>query len=169
VIRLAIAGLLSVAGGLTALLTWELGVFSATGPVIALRPSQAAATQPVAAADHSTEWTATILARPLLSPDRRPPAETEANAGNGMSNGLPRLSGVVVGPFGRSAIFAADGDKPVVALEGGRVGAWTVRSIAGGTVEVTGPGGARTLHPSFQSSPAGAPPSAQRVGLSLAR
>lgn len=171
-IRLAIAGLLSVAGGLTALLAWELGAFSATEPAIAPRPGVAAAAQPITAPDHSSEWTATILARPLLSPDRRPPSETEAIAGNGTPQGLPRLSGVLVGPFGRSAIFAAEGDKPVVALEGSRVGAWTVRSIAGGTVEVIGPGGARTLHPSFQSSPAapaGAPPSAQRIGLSLVR
>ena len=57
--------------------------------------------------------------------------------GAGMPQGLPRLAGVVVGPFGRSAIFAVEGSKPVVATEGSHVGAWLVRSIAGGTVEVT--------------------------------
>jgi hypothetical protein len=89
-----------------------------------------------------------------------------------MPQELPRLAGVVVGPFGRSAIFAVDGSKPVVATEGSHVGAWFVRSIAGGTVEVTGPGGTLTLHPSFQSSPAApidVPPTAQHVGFSLPR
>jgi len=172
VIRLAIAGLLSVTCGLMAVLAWEVGMFSAAEPAIESRPGVPAAANSVAAADHSSEWVATILARPPLSPDRRPPSEVQATAGSATPEGLPRLSGVLVGPFGRSAIFAAEGHKPVVVPEGGRIGGWTVRSIEGGTVEVTGPGGARTLHPSFQSSPAApieAPPAARRVGLSQPR
>ncbi len=68
------------------------------------------------------------------------------------------LGGVLVGPSGRSDIFAADGRKPLVVAVGGHIDAWTVRSIEADAVEVSGPGGAGTLHPSF-ASPSGASPS----------
>jgi hypothetical protein len=87
---------------------------------------------------------------------------------------------VLVGPFGRSAIFAADGAadgaaegaRLLVVSEGGRVNAWTVRRIAAGEVQMVGPGGDRIVHPSFPPSPGGpARPAApgQRIGLSPAR
>jgi hypothetical protein len=120
--------------------------------------------------NHESEWVATILARPLFSPDRRPPSEGSAAAGNPIPDDLPRLAGVIVGPFDRSAIFAIDGGKPVVLREGGRLNAWTVRLIRAGEVEVEGPGGTRTVHPSFQSSseaPNDAASRGQRTGLSL--
>ncbi len=186
-IRLSIGGLLLVSCGLLALIAWELGLSSATEPTIAARPHVVVASRPVTVADHTDEWVATILDRPLFSPDRRPPSETQATKGAAPLAGLPRLSAVLVGPFGRSAIFAAEGQKPMVVLEGSRVGAWTVRSIEDGAVEVIGPGGPRTLHPSFESSPSSAtqwtpmpgapiqaapmeaPPTARRVGLALPR
>ena len=52
-------------------------------------------------------WVGTILARPLFSPSRRP-AATAAAAGPG---GLPRLAGVIVGPEGKTVIFAAAGGR----------------------------------------------------------
>jgi hypothetical protein len=116
---------------------------------------------------------ATILTRPLLSPDRRPPrGAVAAVPGERPADALPRLSGVLVGPFGRSAIFATDGARPIVVGEGGRVDAWTVRRIEVEGVEVAGPGGVRTVHPSFP--PSGGEPNrpaapGQRIGLSLAR
>ena len=181
-IRLSIAGLLLVSCGFLALIAWELGVSSAPEPTSAARPRAVAASHPVTVADHTDEWVATILARPLFSPDRRPPSETQVATGAAPLAGLPRLSAVLVGPFGRSAIFAAEGQRPMVVLEGNRVGAWTVRSIEDGAVEVIGPGGPRTPHPSFQSSPSAptqgvplpaspmeAPPTARRVGLALPR
>jgi hypothetical protein len=92
------------------------------------------------------------VAPPLFSPDRRPAADAASVAGSSLP-GLPRLAGILVGPFGRSAIFAADGSKPIVVQEGGRVGAYTVRSIEMTQVRIVGPDGAQVLNPSFDQAP----------------
>jgi hypothetical protein len=169
--RLATTGLLAIACGLTAVVAWEVGAFAPPANVALPPPRVAAATaQPITPPNHEGEWVATVLARPLFSPDRRPPSEGSVAVGDPIPDGLPRLAGVMVGPFGRSAIFAVDGEKPLVLREGGRVNAWTVRLIRAGEVEVEGPGGTRTVRPSFQSSPE-APNEkgsfGQRTGLSL--
>jgi hypothetical protein len=168
--RLATTGLLAIVCGLTAVLTWEVGIFTPPAS-LALPPTRVAATaaKPITRPSHESEWLATVLARPLFSPDRRPPSESSVVEGNPIPDGLPRLAGVMVGPFGRSAIFAIDGGTPVVLREGGRVNAWTVRLIRAGEVELEGPGGTRTVHPSFQSSPEAPndqPSFGQRTGLS---
>jgi hypothetical protein len=78
----------------------------------------------------------------------------------------------MVGPFGRSAIFALDGASPVVLAEGGRINVWTVHRIDAAAVEVVGPRGTRTLRPSFRTAlvaQGAPPPSGQRIGLSLSR
>jgi hypothetical protein len=114
-----------------------------------------------------------ILARPLFSPDRRPPPPAPGGpAATATVSGLPRLAGVLVGPFGRSAIFApASGGKPVTAAEGARLGAYTVQSIEIGQVTVQGPNGVQVLHPSFdpnaprpETPPAVPPPAAPARG-----
>jgi hypothetical protein len=174
--RATLAVLLVAAAGLAATLAWELGAFAPRDALIAPRPRAAAATAPPEAApDHTREWIAAILARPVFSPDRRPAADIASTPGVRLPEALPRLSGVLVGPFGRSAIFAVDGRKPLVVDEGGRIDAWTVGTIEADTVQVSGPGGARTLHPSFASppasaaDPAGATMPRQRIGLSSAQ
>jgi len=92
--------------------------------------------------DHTDSWVATGLARPLFSRDRRPtPVLAKAGGGPAMVS-LPRLTGIVVGPFGRTAIFAGtDGAKPIAVTEGNTLGAYTVQSIGSGVVTVTGPQG----------------------------
>ena len=159
-IRLATAGLVLAAFALAVTVAWEIGAFAPAEHATAPRPlASAAAVVATVPPDHTSDWVRTILARPLFSPDRRPPAQGSVIAGD-TSVGLPRLSGVLVGPFGRTAIFASDGDKPLVVGEGGQVAQWTVRVIQAGSVEVVGPGGARTLRPSFGTmSAAGTPPS----------
>jgi hypothetical protein len=173
VIRLAAIGLAAAACLPAVTLAWELGAFSTAEHIILPHPRPVAAAPPAALPDHTDEWVAAILSRPLFSPDRRPPSEASAVAASSqMPEGLPRLAGVIISPFGRSAIFANEGGKPVVVTEGGRVNAWIVRAIDIGTVQVSGPEGARELHPSFESAPAtqAAPtPPRQRIGLSLAR
>ncbi len=166
--RATLAILLVAGAGLAATLAWELGALAPTPVLVAPRPRAAvAAAPPEAAPDHTSEWVAAILARPVFSPDRRPASAVASAPGERLPEGLPRLAGVLVGPFGRSAIFAADGRKPLVVGEGGHIDAWTVRTIAADTVQVSGPGGARTLHPSFASStarPEGAAMPPRRVG-----
>jgi len=91
--------------------------------------------------DRTDNWLATALARPLFSRDRRP-TDAEPNTGAGPTLGLPRLTGVVIGPFGQRAIFAAtDGGRPTVLSVGKTLGAYTVEKIEPGGVTVSGPEG----------------------------
>jgi hypothetical protein len=70
--------------------------------------------------------------------------------------GLPRLAGVIVGPEGKTVIFAAaGGGAPILAHEGGQVGAYQVQSIGAGEVTVRGPEGVRVLRPAFVSAASG--------------
>ncbi len=152
-IRLVIGGLSVIACGLAVILAWEVGAFApAAGPIASPRRAAAVAAPEAVVPDHTNEWVASILARPLFSPDRRPPADGSVVAGAELAS-LPRLSGVLVGPFGRSAIFAPDGGKPLIVVEGGRVAAWTVQAIRANAVEVVGPDGKRMLQPSFGNMP----------------
>lgn len=100
------------------------------------------------------EWITQSLARPLFSPDRRPAPDA---AGAGLS-GPPRLTGIMITPGGRSAIFAA-GERQLVVQLGGAIGAFTVQEIAEQQVLLSGPGGPLMLRPSF--SPDGAPSGAR--------
>lgn len=162
--------LLGVIAGLASALAAELGAFRpADTPPPPAPPPLSAAPTAVAPPNHVGQWVATILARPLFDPARRPPATESGPA----IAGLPRLAGVLVGPFGRSAIFAADDGKPLVVEEGGHVRAWTVRRISADAVEITGPAGPRLLRPAFRTAPAeraNTPATAgQRIGWSLPR
>lgn len=169
--RLVSFGLLIGAVALSAMLAWEVGAFVPAQPPVAAPPrvSVAASTVPAVAPDRTSDWVNAILARPLFSPDRRPAAAAAVGSATAVS-GLPRLSGVLVGPFGRRAIFAADGSKPMVVGEGGQVSDWTVRVIEAGAVRLMGPGGEQVLHPSFAQSdaaPSLVPP--QRAGAAPPR
>lgn len=115
---------------------------------LSMHPRVAASPVSPAEPNHTDEWVATVLARPLFSPDRRP--APNATFAESRIAGLPRLTGIMVGPFGRTAIFAADGGKPIILQEGGRVGAYTVKSIELAEVRLTGPDGQRILSPSFE-------------------
>jgi len=101
-------------------------------------------------------WVSTVLARPLLSPDRRPAPPGDA-AAPAAGAALPRLTGTLVTPSGRSAIFAG-GAAPLVLQEGGRVGAFTVMRIEAGQVMLAGPDGVRVLGPRFDPERRAAPP-----------
>jgi general secretion pathway protein N len=107
----------------------------------------------------TAEWAATVLARPLFNPDRRPLAPGSA-AAPAASTALPRLTGTLVTSAGRSAIFASS-PAPLVVQEGGRVGGYTVMRIEPGQVLVTGPGGARTVNPGFDPNRPAAPVAAR--------
>lgn len=89
-----------------------------------------------------------MLARPLFSQNRRPPADTPVPTASLPK--LPRLTGVVVSPAGGFAIFASiEGGKPIIARQGDPVGAAVIEAVAAGQVTLRGPEGILVLHPSF--------------------
>ena len=90
--------------------------------------------------DRTNAWLTTALARPLFSLDRRP-TDADPSAATTLGS-LPRLTGVVIGPFGQSAIFAATGGgRPTVVPVGKTLGEYTVEKIGPGIVTVSGPEG----------------------------
>jgi hypothetical protein len=99
------------------------------------------------------QWGTTSLARPLFRADRRPAPE----AGADTSASLPRLSAIIIVNGTPSAVFAADGEKPVVATEGQTIGPYQVKSIFADRVELFGSNGLLTLHPQFASPPSSGP------------
>ena len=96
-----------------------------------------------------------------MSPTRRPPAAARVQTSEAE---LPRLTGIIISPDGRSAIFAGK-PRALVVPEGGRIGEYTVRQIAPGMVTVNGPAGPVGLRPSFDAARSAAP---VPVGLPLA-
>lgn len=128
-----------------------------TDPVAAIVPIRhppRAAAPAAPSMDHSAQWAATALARPLFNPDRRPPkVAAAAGPSSATDNKLPRLTGIMVSPIGRAAIFAPGGNaKPVVVGVGGAIGAWSVKKIELGAVTVAGPDGERSLQPAFDKN-----------------
>jgi hypothetical protein len=151
-----VRGLLLIGAGLAAVIALEISNTPRDDvSPLTMRTAAEATPAPSSAGDHSGDWVTAILTRPLFSPDRRPAAGVATGARATSVPGLPRLAGIMVGPFGRSAIFAADGTKPIVVQEGGRVAAYTVNSIEATQVRLLGPEGTQVLYPSF--APAAAP------------
>jgi hypothetical protein len=96
---------------------------------------------------------ASVIARPLFTPGRRLAGEPVKSAGSAAGqDGLPRLTGIIVGPSGAWAIFAGADGKSRAASEGDSLGAFTVRSIDPGQVTLSGPEGERVLRPAFVSA-----------------
>jgi len=145
---------------LLGVLALELGLGSAdeaaSSAAPRLAPAAAAAPTQRPATDRTAEWVATILARPLFSPGRRPPPEGAAPPSvaptETTDDALPRLTGVLVSPGGRIAIFADPaGGRPIVLQEGGRIGAFAVQAIEAGQVTLAGPAGVSVLRPTFDA------------------
>lgn len=99
------------------------------------------------------------MERPLFSITRRPATAGSVRPQSPASPPLPRLTGIVVYHGHREALFtASDQWRPLVAHEGGRIGAYTVSRIEQQQVTVSGPEGPRTLRTSFAATLASAPP-----------
>jgi hypothetical protein len=145
--RPAFLGLALLGSALAAVISLEL---QGTQPgeddtgIVAIR--HAPRTAPHAASedpqDRTDAWVSVALARPLFSRDRRPtPVVAKSDSGPTLA-ALPRLTGIIVGPFGRTAIFAAtEGGKPTAVREGQALGPYTIRSVGPGGVTVDGPEG----------------------------
>jgi len=141
-------------GGTIALeLGWRLPDSDLMVPATAPLPAPAApASKPAADADDAGRRVAEVLARPLFSPGRRPAAEAAGPAAAAAV--LPRMTGVIVTPTGRRAIFVNGAGKPTVVTEGERIGAYAVQSIEAGRVTLAGPDGQRVVAPAFDPRPA---------------
>lgn len=161
--------LILVAAALAGIIGLEFGQHmperDAMVPAPAARPSAPVAFAPAALADNAEHRVAVVLARPLFSPGRRPPAQPASISAVGVS--LPRMTAVVVTPQGRRATFANGTDGSVVVTEGSRIGAYGVQSIEAGRVLLAGPDGLRVVTPSFDPKPPSPPagPPAALLGL----
>jgi len=142
------AAALALAGIIAAELTFTEGAPEQAVAVAAPELMPPAPPPPSDYRDQNATRALTALARPLFNPDRRPEAPHPDAAPAPPPNSLPRLTGTLVSPRGKHAIFAV-GDKPAVMREGGRIDAWTVQEISAGTVTITGPDGPRVLRVSF--------------------
>lgn len=105
---------------------------------------------------------ATALANPLFSPTRHPPEASGASdaADPGLTN--VRLTGIVIEPDRRIAIFAVSGGKPLVLTEGEEVQNWRLDSISPEQVSVIGPTGTRILEPKPDANAVRPPPPAPK-------
>lgn len=110
------------------------------------------ATRSTSAPDHPDpidQMVETVLARPLFSPSRRPPAFAVENAA------MPRLSGIVLSPAGRVAIFQrASGTRTIVVAPGGTIDGWTVKDIATDAISLARASESVTMQPKFEAGPA---------------
>jgi hypothetical protein len=123
----------------------------ASGSPVREQPqSPPASSSSTAPSDQVARHVATILARPLFSPSRRPPAVGASST----ATSLTRLTGVILSPAGKNAIFAGPvGAKPLVIGEGDRISRFLVERIEVGAVILTGAEGEQVLHPAYDPSP----------------
>lgn len=89
-------------------------------------------------------WGAVVLARPLFNPSRRPPA-----AGLAREVEIPRLSGIMITPSEKIAVFSPAAGSPIIVVKNSRMGAFTVMSITSDSVTVKGPEGVIVLRSDF--------------------
>jgi hypothetical protein len=109
-----------------------------------------ATTDAESVARDTADWANAIVSRPLFSIGRRPPKVTEHNH-TVTSTGLPRLSGIMIMPGIRRAIFMPETGKPMTLGEGGSVDDYTIRRITADQVYLSGPKGDMVLHPAYDS------------------
>jgi hypothetical protein len=141
---LLLAGCVAFAG----LILVELDTAGKDSPMIepTLPPVETKPTAPRAQEPRVDDLVATALAGPLFSPTRRPPETApSSNADPGLTD--VRLTGIVIEPDRRIAIFAVAGAKPLVLAEGETLKDWRLDSISAQEVSLSGPAGTRTLEP----------------------
>jgi len=95
--------------------------------------------------------------------DPRPEAPSSADDANSPLRDM-RLTGVVIGPDLRIAIFAVSGTKPLVLSEGETLRDWRLDRISPGKVLLSGPAGTVELEPKPDANLIRPPPLAVRPG-----
>ena len=114
-------------------------------PVVIASPRPAETTPRRIQNPRVDELVATTLSRPLFSSTRRPRDRAIASQ-TGDPEFQLRLSGIVIEPERRIAIFAKTGAKPLVRSEGETLDEWRLDSITPREVTLSGPTGS-TLEP----------------------
>jgi hypothetical protein len=94
----------------------------------------------------------TTLSQPLFSPTRRPPDTEVVSRESDTEVTNMRLTGIVLDPHLRLAIFAVPGSKPLARAEGENINEWHVDTIGVGQVSLSGAAGTMVLEP--KSDPA---------------
>jgi hypothetical protein len=94
---------------------------------------------------------ATIVARPLFSPTRRPRETAKSAGATDPELSDVRLTGIVIEPDRRLAIFAVAGAKPRTLSLGEALNGWKLDSISPEEVSLSGPSGTRTLQPKIDT------------------
>jgi hypothetical protein len=103
------------------------------------------------------ELLAITLARPLFSSTRRPPQSAVSDGANA-DLADTRLTGIIIEPARRIAIFAVTGARPLRLTEGDAVSGWRIESITPREVALSGPSGTKTLEPKFDPNLGSSPP-----------
>lgn len=143
VLVLCLAG--SALFGALLVLEWGSGQPGSESPVEIASPRLAEMTPQRIQNPRVEELVATTLSRPLFSATRRP--RDRGTADRPMELGLSqlRLSGIVIEPQRRIAIFAKTGAKPLARSEGETLDEWRLDSITPREVTLTGPTSSTTL------------------------
>jgi hypothetical protein len=137
--------LLVACASLIGLIAFEFTSMNSDSPVVEATALQAAsAPKPPLPGPNVADLVATTLAGPLFSPTRRPSEQAGAEAASDLADF--RLSGIVIEPDRRIAIFAA-GAKPFIRAEGESLNNWRLDNISPYAVSLSGPEGTRTLEP----------------------
>lgn len=135
-----------------ALIVAELyaGADGTVAPPAPATPVDEVRTPPPAQPARPEDLLATALARPLFSATRRPPETAASDGAGGPELSDKRLSGIVIEPDRRLAIFAVTGAKPLTLSEGESVSGWRIESITPTEISLVSPSGTRTLQPTLE-------------------
>lgn len=137
-----------IAAVLLAAIVAELFLSHAGGEVSSLPPLEAVPARTLSpfSPAHAVE---VILSRPLFLPGRR-------MRGGGMfahgDDTLPRLTGIVVAPGRKVAVFQPATEKPKALAEGDSIGGWTIQKIDHQQVVLQKSGGTMTIVPTKESA-----------------
>jgi hypothetical protein len=90
-----------------------------------------------------------MLSRPLFDPTRRPPAAPAPVPTAPME--IPRLSGIMISPTEKIAVFSPATGPPIVVNQNSRFGPFTVLAISGDSVTIASPSGVSVLRWDFSA------------------
>jgi len=143
-----------IAIGLAGLLVLELHFATRPLDVQTLRSAVIAPQTPnlddtsVAAPPTVFAWRDVMLSRPLFDPTRRPSAPTVDPTA---PVEIPRLSGIMITPAEKIAVFSPAVGPPIIASQNSRFGSFTVLAIADDSVTLKTPGGVIVLRSDFSA------------------